>query len=79
MTTKERLIKALQELRPGAEWVLYGDSIEGLVWHDKSQTQPTVKEISDALPSVQSEKELYASLSQEEKLSYLAKRLGLED
>ena len=33
--------KALVELRPGAEWVCYGDDYEGLKWLDKTQTKPT--------------------------------------
>jgi len=35
-------VKALQSLRPGAEWVLRGDDLE---WLDQNQTQPTDAEI----------------------------------
>jgi len=35
-------MKALLELRPGAEWVLRGDDLE---WLDTEQTQPTEEEI----------------------------------
>ena len=34
--------KAIQSLRPGAEWVLRGDDLE---WLDQSQVQPTDAEI----------------------------------
>jgi hypothetical protein len=31
-------VKAIQSLRPDAEWVLRGDELE---WFDKKQTKPT--------------------------------------
>ena len=40
---------ALQALKPGAEWVLRGDQHSGLEWLDKSQLQPTEKEIDDKI------------------------------
>ena len=40
---------ALQALKPGAEWVLRGDQHSGLEWLDKSQLQPTEKEINDKI------------------------------
>jgi len=36
-------IKAIQSLRPGAQWVLNGDDLE---WLDINQTQPTEAEIT---------------------------------
>lgn len=33
--------EALQDLRPGAEWTLYGNTYEGLIWLDKIQPKPT--------------------------------------
>ena len=41
--------KALQALKPGAEWVLRGDSWSGLEWLDKEQTAPTEKEVTDKI------------------------------
>ena len=38
----ENTVKALQSLRPEAEWVLRGDVLE---WHDQTQTQPSEAEI----------------------------------
>jgi hypothetical protein len=35
--------KAIQSLRPGAEWVLRGDDLE---WLDQNQTRPTDAEIA---------------------------------
>ena len=40
---------ALQALKPGAEWVLRGDQHSGLEWLDKTQLQPTEKEINDKI------------------------------
>ena len=36
--------EALKALKPGAEWTLYGDKYEGLIWLDKTQTKPTKAE-----------------------------------
>ena len=37
---------ALQNLNPGAEWVLNGTTYAGLNWLDKSQTKPTESEVN---------------------------------
>lgn len=37
--------KALLSLRPGAEWILNGDSYAGLQWLDQTQSKPTKDEI----------------------------------
>ena len=37
---------ALQNLKPGAEWVLNGTTYAGLNWLDKSQTKPTESEVN---------------------------------
>ena len=42
---KYDIAAALQALKPGAEWVLRGDQHAGLEWLDKSELQPTEKEI----------------------------------
>lgn len=41
------IAQALQSLRPGAQWVLRGDTYEGLEWLDEVQTQPTEQEVAD--------------------------------
>ena len=40
---------ALQELKPGAEWVLRGNEYSGLEWMDSSQTKPTETEINNKI------------------------------
>jgi len=39
------ITKALQTLRPKAEWILRGDSLVGLEWLDSVQARPTDAEI----------------------------------
>lgn len=39
------IIEALHSLRPGAEWVLRGDTYKDLEWLDKIQSLPTREEI----------------------------------
>jgi hypothetical protein len=46
MTTKA---KAIQSLRPKAEWVWRGNDYSGLEWLDSVQTKPTEQEINDEL------------------------------
>ena len=36
----------IKNLKPGAEWVLYGNDYSGLNWLDSSQTKPTESEVS---------------------------------
>tara|TARA_B100000989_G_scaffold216333_1_gene164709 strand:+ start:959 stop:1333 length:375 start_codon:yes stop_codon:yes gene_type:complete len=49
---KYDIAAALQALKPGAEWVLRGDQHSGLEWLDKSQLQPTEKEIDDKIAAL---------------------------
>jgi hypothetical protein len=51
MTTKS---KALQSLRPGAQWVLRGGDLE---WLDTEQTQPTDAEITEEVVRLEAEYE----------------------
>jgi hypothetical protein len=46
--------KALQSLRPHAQWVLSGDSLE---WLDTEQTQPTEVEITAEITRLQADYE----------------------
>tara|TARA_R100000734_G_C3311798_1_gene102718 strand:+ start:1477 stop:1767 length:291 start_codon:yes stop_codon:yes gene_type:complete len=45
-------IKAIQSLKPDAEWVLRGDELE---WLDKKQTKPTDSEINEEVKKLQAE------------------------
>jgi hypothetical protein len=38
----------LTQIRPGAEWVMHGDSVKGLKWLDTKQKKPTAVEVEKA-------------------------------
>ena len=44
---KYDIASALQELKPGAEWVLRGNDYSGIEWLDSSQTKPTETEVTN--------------------------------
>ena len=44
-----RLGDVLQQLRPAAEWVAYGDTYEDIVWLDEVQSKPSKEEVEAAL------------------------------
>ena len=46
--------KALQALKPGAEWVLRGSEWAGLEWLDSKQAVPTEKEVADKIAEMDS-------------------------
>lgn len=43
--THIKIIQALHQLRPMAQWVLRGEILNGLEWIDESQPRPTDEEI----------------------------------
>ncbi len=47
--------KAIISLRPNSNWVLRGDSYNGLEWLDQSQTKPTEAEINAEIIRLQAE------------------------
>ncbi len=49
---KYDIVSALQELKPGAEWVLRGDDYSGLEWLDSSQTKPTETEVTNKITAL---------------------------
>ena len=49
------IINALQALKPGAEWVIRGDTYKDLEWLDKTQTPPTEEEINAEIARLQTE------------------------
>ena len=40
---------ALQKLKPGADWTLFGDDYSGLEWLDSKQTKPTETEVNSKI------------------------------
>ena len=51
---KHDIASALQELKPGAEWILRGREYSGLEWIDSSQTKPTETEINNKIAALDS-------------------------
>ena len=51
---KYNIPAALQELKPGAEWVLRGEEYSGLEWLDSSQTKPTETEVTNKITALDS-------------------------
>jgi len=49
------IMDALQALTPGAQWVLEGDSYEGLRWLDENQKQPNEQDLIDEVSRLQAE------------------------
>jgi hypothetical protein len=49
------IVDALQTLTPGAQWVLEGDSYEGLAWLDESQEQPNEQDLLNEASRLQEE------------------------
>ena len=39
--------KALANLVPNAEWIVEGDTYDGIQWLDKNKTKPTEKEVTN--------------------------------
>jgi hypothetical protein len=50
MANEMTTVDALQSLKPKAEWVLRGDTLE---WLDGSQTEPTALELSNEVTRLQ--------------------------
>ena len=46
---KYTIADALQALKPGAEWVIYGDDYSDLKWLDSKYTQPTETEVNSKI------------------------------
>lgn len=61
--TYNDIVQALKTLRPSAEWTLNGDSLEGLIWLDTIQTQPTSDDIIAAIEAYSPPPSLQAQLT----------------
>lgn len=47
--------QAILSLRPNAQWILNGNSYDGLDWLDQSQTKPTEAEVNAEVARLQAE------------------------
>jgi len=48
-TMNQKISDALSILRPNAEWILRGDSYDGLEWLDEKQEAPTWTQVQSEL------------------------------
>ena len=51
---KYDITHALQALKPGSQWTLFGDNYSGLEWLDNEQTKPTETEINSKIAELDS-------------------------
>lgn len=63
MTSLE-IARTLEFIRPGAVYVMYGTSYDGLKWLDQTQTMPTEKEITDGFNNLPNDKKFPPSIDQ---------------
>ena len=49
---KYDITHALQALKPGSQWTLFGDNYSGLEWLDNEQTKPTETEINSKISAL---------------------------
>lgn len=48
--------KALNNLYPNAKWMLNGETLDGLIWHeDNTQAKPSIKDLENEISRLQAE------------------------
>ena len=72
-------MKAIQYLRPNAEFVMTDDDPTTIVWHTEGVTTPTAKQIKDAIKAMELEEATLIAAKEAAKASAIAKleALGL--
>ncbi len=50
--TQTEIANALIVLRPGAAWVVHGDTYDDIEWTDQVQIKPTLQEVQTAVASL---------------------------
>jgi hypothetical protein len=71
--------EAVMSLRPGAEWIMSGDDIEGIIWHTEGVQPLTAKEVAAEVKRLEKAAADEAAAREAAKASALAKleALGL--
>ena len=69
-------IKAIQLIRPGAEFVIIDNDLENIIWHILDGEVPTKKEILDAVKQVEAD-ELKAAKDAATAKAAILDRLGI--
>ena len=72
-------MKAIQYLRPNAEFVMTDDDPTTIIWHTEGVTTPTAKQIKDAIKAMELEEATLIAAKAAAKASAIAKleALGL--
>jgi hypothetical protein len=71
--------QAVMSLRPGAEWSMSGDDVEGIIWHTEGVQPLTAKEVAAEVKRLEKAAADEAAAKEAAKASALAKleALGL--
>jgi hypothetical protein len=71
--------QAVMSLRPGAEWTMNGDDVEGIIWHTEGVQPLTAKEVAAEVKRLEKAAADEAAAKEAAKVSALAKleALGL--
>jgi hypothetical protein len=72
-------IEAVHSLRPGAEWTMNGDDVEGIIWHTEGVQPLTTKEVAAEVKRLEKAAADESAAKEAAKASALAKleALGL--
>jgi hypothetical protein len=68
---------AIRSLRPGAEWTMNGDDIEGIIWHTPNVEPLTTAEVQAEMVRLEAEQLAAVSAKQAARESALAKLAAL--
>ena len=73
--------QAVMSLRPGVEWSMNGDDVEGITWHTPDAQPLTVVEVEAEMVRLESEATAQAAAAQAATLAAIAhaKSLGFTD
>jgi hypothetical protein len=75
------IIDAIQSLRPGVEWTMSGDDVEGITWHTPNVEPLTTAEVEQEIIRLQEEQEAQIAAKAAAKQSAMQKlaALGLNE
>ena len=73
--------EAVMSLRPGAEWSMSGDDVEGIIWHTPNTEPLTTKQVQAEITRLESEATAQATTAQAATAAAIAhaKSLGFTD
>lgn len=74
-------VEAVMSLRPGVEWSMNGDDVEGIIWHTPNVEPLTTKQVQAEMKRLESEATAQAAAAQVATAAAIAhaKSLGFTD